>query len=148
MTKRTLTNRKWRTIGVIGNVLMFLITGAAAATLLFVGIEAMFNTTTGAYNFMHQNSVTGVLLATIVACLGVSLFLIFSCLFLKYAWRLLKFAGRSLFKMLERQMKKESNMIQETLRRKQAKAISAIRKGIDRKIERGRSIKKEKEILG
>lgn len=145
MTK-TLTNRKWICIGVIGNILMLAITGSAVSALSYVGYVAI-SSTNGAYEFWHQSTLKELILAAIAIVIVVLIFATCLVLSLKCAWRLLKFSCRSLYKMLKRQMQKESDKIQETLRRKQAKAIFAIGKGIDRKIERGRCIKKRKEIL-
>lgn len=148
--KNTLTkeDRKWRVIGVLGNILMFIITGATVTALLFIADKAMRDTTSSAYKFMHQSRLTGIALAFLVVVFALVVLTLSARMFLTYAWRLLKSTVHSLIKFLEREIQKESDRIQDTLRRKHVKAILAVDNGIDQKIERGQRINKKKAKRG
>lgn len=143
MNESTLTNRKWKVIGVIGNILMFLINGVAAAATFYTGYLAI-SSTNGAYEFWHQSTPKELILAAIAIAIVALIFATCLVLSLKYAWRLLKLAGRSLFKMFERQVQKESDRIQGVLWRK----YHRVEINIDQKIAKGQRINQEKAKRG
>lgn len=143
MTTKTLTNRQWKVIGVIGNILMFLVTGAAVAAISYIGYLAI-SSTNGTYEFWHQSTPKELILAAIAIAIVALIFVTCLVLSLRYAKRLLKFTGRSVFKMFERQVQKESDRIQEVLWRK----YHRVEINIDRKIAKGQRINQRKAKRG
>lgn len=65
-----------------------------------------------------------------------------------YGAKILHLIARFIFKQFEKVVQRDSDRIQERLRRNNAKAISAIGNGIDQKIERGQCINKRKAKQG
>ncbi len=86
--------RFWNLVGIIGNIVVLIITILVVIILIKFGMDAMFFPATAAYKFMHQDGGLWSIVASIIASLAFIVTLWALIIAEESAERLLKFVTR------------------------------------------------------